>query len=87
MEKFTGKKFFCVAEHQVRDESAWWEEKYTNKAEFMMTSTYRDYLKAKRKKEKEDELRILKAKLEYQYKTYGEVDPIDYGEFIAKLNG
>lgn len=85
MEKFEGQKFFCVAEHQVRDESVWWEEKYVNKAEFMMTSTYRKYLKEKRKEKQKTELGMLKARLEYQYKTYGEVDPIDFSEYMAKV--
>ena len=87
MEKFTGKKFYCDQELLKRDESVWWEEQYVTKKVFRMTTTYRDYLKEKRKKEKEDELRILRAKLEYQYKTYGEVDPIDYAEFMAKVKG
>lgn len=85
MEKFTGAKFYCADEVEVKDNSVWWEEKYTTKKIFKMTSTYREYLKEKRKKENEDELRILKAKLDYQYKTYGEVDPIDYSEYISKV--
>ena len=87
MEKFVGKKFYCDHEYLERDDSVWWEEKYNTKKAFQMTTSYRNYLKEKRKKEKDEALRILKAKLDYQYKTYGEVDPIDYAEFIYKLNG
>lgn len=54
-------------------------------AEFVMTRGYKNFLKEKRKKEKEQELSILKSKLEYQYKKYGEVDDIDFHEYLYKL--
>lgn len=87
MEKFEGAKFYCDGTYLVRDESVTWEDRYITKKHFMITSTYRKYLEAKREEERQDELRTMRCKLEWQYKTYGEVDPIDYAEFIAKLNG
>ena len=47
-----------------------------------MTRAYKKYLEEKAQKEKAFELQVLKNKLEYQKKTYGEVDEYDYNEYI-----
>lgn len=85
--KFTGSKYFCTGEISVQDKS--WpicdEVRYVTKATFVVTKSYKKYLDAKRKFEQQEELRILKQKLEYQYKTYGEIDEIDFQEYQYKL--
>ena len=87
MEKYNGKKYYVSDTYLVRDYSDPWNEeaRYKEKAEFKMTREYREYLKAKRREEIRTELMTLRAKLDYQYKTYGEVDEIDFKEYQYKL--
>ena len=51
-----------------------------------MTKGYSKYLHDKRIEEHEHNLKVMRHKLEYQMKIYGEVDPIDYQEFVYELN-
>lgn len=51
------------------------------KTTFLPTAAYMKYLEEKRKEEREQKLLTMRSKLEYQQKTYGEVDPIDLAEF------
>lgn len=84
---YTGKKYRFISKETVFDNRAWREERrevYTEKSNFVMTHSYKNYLAEKARSERENELRVLRQKLEYQYKTYGYVDEIDLGEFIAK---
>lgn len=82
---YQGKKFVCIETKMVRDESIWWEDVYKEVGVFCLTKGYKKYLKEKREREQLEELATMKAKLDYQYKTYGEVDEIDYQEYLAKL--
>lgn len=84
---YTGKKYRFINKETVFDNRAWREERrevYTEKSNFVMTRSYKNYLAEKARSERENELRVLRQKLEYQYKTYGYVDEIDLGEFMAK---
>lgn len=85
MNEFQGKKWYCSSVKLVKNENAWWKEEYKEVKEYRMTGDYRKYLQEKKKKEFEEELRVLKNKLEYQKKTYGEVDEIDFQEYQAKI--
>ena len=78
---YTGKKWFCAGEEQVLDKEVWWEDKYITKPTFKMTLNYKKYLREKAEREKAEKLMMLKDKLEYQYKTYGEVDELDFREY------
>lgn len=78
MEKFVGSKWRCVGSHTEYD--IWGNSKKV--AEFRMTSSYLRYLKQKQEEKELKELMILKNKLEYQYKTYGEVDELDYNLYM-----
>ena len=49
---------------------------------FIMTRGYKKYLQEKAEKEKQFEMTVLKNKLEYQKKHYGEVDKYDYNEYV-----
>ena len=49
---------------------------------FYMTLAYKKYLREKAEKEKQFEITVLKNKLEYQMKHYGEVDKYDYNEYV-----
>ena len=82
---YNGKKFYCSGSRMVRNEEVWWANEYTEKKEFTMTFGYRKYLKEKRKKELQEELMVLRSKLEYQMKKYGQVDEIDFQEYMAKV--
>jgi hypothetical protein len=44
-------------------------------------------LREKKRKEREEYLVCLRDKLNYQMKKYGEVDELDYQEFIRLVNG
>lgn len=87
MEKFNGKKFYPTNERMVRNEQVWWTDEYEEKVDFQITSTYKAYLRKKRAQERETAIQVLKHKLEYQMREYGEVDPIDFGEFMAYVQG
>lgn len=60
-----------------------WGQKVV-KCDFMPTKQYMQYLQEKQKEEALKELRGLKAKLEYQQQTYGEVDKLDLDYFVYK---
>lgn len=47
---------------------------------------YSRYLKEKREYERECKLKVMREKLEYQMRTYGEVDEIDFNEYVNELN-
>lgn len=87
MDKYNGKKYYVSNTYLVRDYSDPWcdEIRYKEKANLKMTRGYREYLENKRNEKIKTELATLRAKLEYQYKTYGEVDPIDFQEYQLKL--
>lgn len=57
----------------------------TEKKVFKMTKSYINYLNEKKRKEIENELIVMKNKLDYQYKKYGEIDEIDFQEYQYKL--
>ena len=78
MEKFVGIKWRCVGSHTEYD--IWENAKEVN--DFRMTPHYLEYLKQKQEEKELKELMILKNKLEYQYKTYGEVDELDYNLYM-----
>ena len=85
MNDFQGKKWRCVDVKLVKNQEVWWNDEYIEKKEFAMTRAYSKYLKEKRNKENLEDLQILKSKLEYQMKTYGEVDKIDFLEYQMKI--
>lgn len=82
MKNFEGKKWRCVKSEMVRDESVWWADEYIEKNTFAMTRQYAKYLAEKRKLEAQEYLKVLKSKLEYQYKMFGEVDDVDFKEYL-----
>ena len=57
-------------------------EEYVEKAHFVMTKGYKKYLYERRKAFDELDLQVAKSKLEYQMKTYGQVDDIDFQEYL-----
>ena len=86
MEKYNKSKYYLKDSKMVRDEEVWWDEKYKIERNFQMTKGYSKYLHDKRIEEHEHNLKVMRHKLEYQMKIYGEVDQIDYQEFIYELN-
>ena len=85
MEKYNKGKFYLKSSRMVRNEDVWWAEEYKIEKDFAITRGYKDYLYNKRLKEHEEKLKVMRHKLEYQMKIYGEVDPIDYQEFVYEL--
>lgn len=82
MTDFCDKKFRPCGDKIVYDEYGNAKEKTV----FMPTSAYIKYLKEKRQEAKEQEIKTLRAKLEYQYKTYGEVDQIELNYFLSLVS-
>ena len=81
---FDGKnKFFITNENVFKGYDIYGQPIYKN--EFKMTSNYYKYLQDKAKHQQEVEFEQLKAKLQHEYKTYGEVDPVDYLRFEQML--
>lgn len=78
---FIGSKFYCSGTKMVRDN---WDN-LVEKPTFRMTKEYSKYLKAKELEKKNFEIRQLKAKLDYQFRTYGEVEYIDVKRYIHLL--
>ncbi len=85
MQDFTGSKWRCTGTKKVLNTEQWWQPRYVEKAEYRMTRSYLEYLKNKRVIELKQELAVMRTKLEYQQRTYGEVDEIDFNEYVAKL--
>lgn len=81
MNSYNGSKFRFVESYFVYDEYGYKVEK----KKFIPTSGYMKYLKEKEEMAKKREIEILKHSLEYQYKTYGEVDKYDYQRFCAMV--
>lgn len=79
--EFSGQKFFCTEETTITD--CWGHS--TTKPVFKMTKQYYRFLVEKEQKQRQLELLSLKSKLDYQMKTYNEVDQIDYNHYIALL--
>ena len=82
MQPFTGKKWFCPDEYTIKIDCFGRETKVPV---FQMTKAYANYLSEKEKLRKQHELLVLKNKLDYQYQTYGEVDKLDYDNYIRLL--
>lgn len=78
MVEYQGCKFFCVDEKVIYNE---WGEKVT-KPIFKMTKQYIEYCRRMEEEKRQKEITILKHSLEYQMKTYGEVDKYDYQRYI-----
>lgn len=87
MEKFEDKKWYVSEKYIVKDYSDPWakEDRYVEKVKFKMTGPYREYLRQKREEKRKFELMTLRLRLEYQFKTYGEVDEFDFQEYQHKL--
>ena len=78
---YNGKKFYCKGEISYKDE---WGAIRT-KPNFIMTRAYKKFLREKREHEEHMEIVILKHKIEYQLKTYGEVDEYDLAEYMRAI--
>ena len=78
---YNGKKFYCKGEVSYKDE---WGNTRT-KPNFIMTRGYKKFLREKREHEEHMEIVILKHKIEYQLKTYGEVDEYDLAEYMKLI--
>lgn len=55
------------------------------KDEFVPTRAYMKYLAEKEQQKKQLEMDALKSKLDYQQKTYGEVDSVDYAAYMNMI--
>lgn len=63
-----------------------WNCQRIYKDEFVPTRSYLKYLDEKQKEKDELELFSLKSKLDYQMKTFGEVDDVDYNNYMSLLS-
>ena len=59
-----------------------WECKDIYREEFIPTRAYVKWLKEQAEIKQQRAQDALKSKLEYQMKTYGEVDPVDYASYM-----
>lgn len=80
MMQFTGQKFFAIEGDTTTVYDIYGNK--TEKQNFRMTRKYLAYLKEKAEHEAKMEVIKLREKLEYEFKTYGEVDNIDYQRFL-----
>jgi oligoribonuclease NrnB/cAMP/cGMP phosphodiesterase (DHH superfamily) len=87
MKNYEGKKFYISNSKMVKNYDIWQYDDYKEKKDFQMTRGYKEYLREKKRKEREEYLVCLRDKLNYQMKKYGEVDELDYQEFIRLVNG
>ena len=78
---YEGKKFRCTGEVEYYDDLGF----KRTKATFAMTKSYAMYLREKHAEEERMELVKLKHKLDYQRKTYGEVDKYDFDEYMRLI--
>ena len=70
---------------EIKTEYDIWGNKIL-KQNFIPTRDYMKYLKAKEEQKRKFEITKLKAKLDYEFATTGEVDDIDYQRY-CKLIG
>lgn len=84
-DNFKGHKWYYDGSKKVRNDEVWWATEYKEVPEYKMTRSYKAWLANKKSKEQKTELEVLKHKLEYQMKTYGEVDEIDFQEYLSKV--
>ena len=83
--KYEGSKYRVDSTYIELDKKTYYEdlrEEYVEKAHFVMTKGYKKDLYDRRKTLDEFNLEVLKSKLEYQMKTYGQVDDIDFQEYL-----
>lgn len=83
---YQGKKFHYIGSHlewKFDEDKKDFEKKEVR--DFELSWGYRKYLAKKREKEKQEKIMALRHKLDYQMKTYGEVDELDYQEFIRAI--
>lgn len=78
MLEFKGCKFRCDGEVEVFDIYG----NKTLKPHFIPTKAYMEYLEQKRELEERMEVEKLKATLDFQMQTFGEVDEIDYQRYM-----
>lgn len=78
---YNGKKVIYKGSTIVYDEYGFAKEKKN----FIPTKGYLDYLKEKERLRQEKELEQLKNSLDYQYRTYGEVDDVDFKRYLSML--
>ena len=83
--KFEGSKWRECGTKLVPNQDPWIGDTYIEKADFRMTYTYIKYLKGKKLATLEDEVSTLKSRLDYEYRTFGEVDDIDFQEYENTL--
>ena len=84
---YQGKKFHYVGSHEewrYSPDANGFEKKEVK--DFELSWGYKKYLQEKREREKKEKIMILRSKLEYQMKKYGEVDELDYQEFIRAIS-
>ena len=83
--KFEGSKWRECGTKSVPNPDPWIGDTYIEKTDFRMTYGYVKYLKEKKLATLEDEVSILKNRLDYEYRTFGEVDDIDFQEYENTL--
>ena len=83
--KFERKKWRDFGIKLVPNQDHWVGDTYIEKTDFRMTYTYVKYLKEKKLATLEDEVSILKNRLDYEYRNFGEVDDIDFQEYENTL--
>lgn len=80
MEKYNGQKFFAIDGDITTVYDIYGNK--TEKQNFHMTRKYSAYLKEKSEYEAKMEVIKLREKLEHEFKTYGEVDEVDYQRLL-----
>ena len=83
--KFEGSKWRDAGTKLVPNPDPWVGDTYLEKTDFRMTYSYVKYLKKKKLTIAEDELSILKNRLDYEYRSFGEVDEVDFQEYEIAL--
>ena len=83
--KFQGSKWRESGIKLVPNQDPWVGDTYIEKTDFRMTFGYVKYLKEKKLATLEDEVSILKNRLDYEYRNFGEVDDIDFQEYENTL--
>lgn len=86
---YNGKKFYPKKKSDGSDDVIVTYDLFGNKIikqKFCLTRSYRKYLEEKEEQKRKFEIHKLKAKLDYEFATTGEVDDIDYQRY-CKLIG
>lgn len=83
---FTDQKWRLSGSHTKWEYNIFQQPELVKVNEFRMTRAYVRFNDEKRLLRMRTEVRVMKSRLDYEYKTYGEIDDIDFNDYLNMVN-